>query len=120
MESFVKIATWRTFRPKRKQLKHPTRKNSLHLEKWNFVALILKHFFNFLIIQEIKTPKKISYISGNESPKKLVIFLGNGTFKPKLEEISCTSGNKFPKKILKRKLVFIFRENETPKKFFIF
>ena len=120
MESFVKIATWRTFRPKLKQLKQPTRKNSLYLEKWNFLALILKHFFNFLIIQEIKTPKKISYISGNENHKKLVIFLGNGTFKTKLEEISCTSGKKFPKKFFKRKLVFIFRENETPKKSFIF
>ena len=40
---------------------HP--KKYLEFRKWNFLALILKK------IQEMKTPQKIPFVLGNESPK---------------------------------------------------
>ena len=60
--------------PSSKNKKIQLEKNSLYFGKWNFLALILKNFLIFLIFWEMETPKKISYISGNENPKKRLIF----------------------------------------------
>ena len=108
MESFVKIATWRTFRPKLKQLKQPTRKNSLYLEKWNFLALILKHFFNFLIIQEIKTPKKISYFQETKTIKNLLSFWEMELLRPSQKKFLVLQEKNSPKNFSKESLSLYF------------
>ena len=66
------------------------------------MALILKNFSYFLIFWETETPKKISYISGNRNPKKLLVF-------QKMELLSPNSKTK--QKYVPRKFL-IFQEME--------
>ena len=47
--------------------------------KWNFLALVLKHFLYFFRFQETEPPppqkkKKIIYISGKRNLKRLFVF----------------------------------------------
>ena len=71
----------------------------------------------------MKTPQKISYISGNGDPKKASYISGNGTFQSTSGKFAILQEMKTPKKILifsQKKAAPIFRKPETPKKFFTF
>ena len=77
----------------------------------------------FLIFQETKTPKKVSYTSGKGNSKRASYISGSGIFQPKLEKISCTWKRRPPINFwyfFKKKTIFIFREMKTPKEFFKF
>ena len=91
-----RFATWRIFSPSSKKQKKITPR------KWNFLALMLKKLLIFsrkktlLILQETKSQKRFSYISGNGSSKKNFLYfrkrnLQSPKNKQKIcyEEISC-------------------------------
>ena len=72
----------RTFRPKlEKKKKNPP-------EKFFFIFQEME-----LSCSNIKKALMFSYISGNRNFKKASNISGKGTFQPKLEKISYTSGN---------------------------
>ena len=64
--------------------------------KWNFLVLMLKYFLYFPIFRETETLKKIPYVSGNENPKKLLIFWKMELFSPSSKKILKIHPKKIP------------------------
>ena len=74
---------------------------------------------NIKRFQETETPKKLSYISVNRSPRKIS---GNGTFQSTPRKFLILQETKTPKKFLtfsQKKDFLIFWKTENPKKLFI-
>ena len=105
--------------PTQKIKKIDPEKNSLHFEKWNFLALILKISYIFLYIRKWKPRKKCLIFQETETLKKLLIFREIELFSKSSKKFLIVQEKEALKKFIifyQKKDFLIFQKTETQKK----
>ena len=109
--------------PTQKIKKIDPEKNSLHFEKWNFLALILKISYIFLYFRKWKPRKKCLIFQETETLKKLLIFREIELFSKSSKKFLIVQEKEALKKFIifyQKKDFLIFQKRETQKKFLLF
>ena len=109
--------------PTQKIKKIDPEKNSLHFEKWNFLALILKISYIFLYFRKWKPRKKCLIFQETETLKKLLIFREIELFSKSSKKFLIVQEKEALKNLLyfiKRKIFLYFRKQKPKKNFFYF